>query len=285
MPIRFVGRNTPAGRRVAAAQRRLARRGFQAMRRRAPRKLSSFARKVMNVVNRREETKYVANAFDAAGNALPTLWYPTGQLAAVGDFNPALPKLTQGTDDYQRVGNKIQLQNLAVSLKIGLNALDLSANSLIGVIYYGTSKTEKTWQGNNPLQTPAILDNGDGTNQIWGATRYDLTKPLDKKIVSAKRITFRLSKSGGIQNSDKGGATTQPGNFATSNGLSEKSFMLKFKAPKNLMYQTAGSVYPSNYAPWYAIGFCHADGSALVVPADNELVNVNAKCHMYFKDA
>lgn len=284
MPIRFVARNSAAGRRIAAGLHRLKVRQTQAMRRRAPRKMSSFARRVMRVVNRREETKYVANAYDAAGGQLPTLWYAVGNINAVGDFNPALPKLTQGTDDYQRIGAKIQPVSVAVSLKIGLNPLDLSANSLIGVIYYGTSKTEKTWQNNNPLQTANILDNGDGTNTSFGGTRFDLTKPLDKKLVSARRITFRLSKTAGIQNSDNGVATTVPGNFSTSNGLSEKTFMLRFRAPKSLMYQINTSTYPSNYAPWYAIGFCHADGSALTL-SDANLVNVNAKCHMYFKDA
>lgn len=283
MPIRFVGKNTRAGRRVSAAIRRLQVRQTQAMRRRG-RKTGSFAKRVMRVINKTEETKYVANAYDAAGNQLPTLWYSQGNLGAVGDFYPALPRLGQGTDDYQRVGNKITPVSMAVSLKIGLNAQDLSANSLIGVIYYGTSRTEKTWQNNNPLQTAGILDNGDGANTSWGGVRYDLTKPLDKKIVNARRIVFRLSKTGGIQNSDVGGATTQPGNFATSNGLSEKSFMLRFRGPKSLMYQQATSQYPSNYAPWYAVGFCHADGSALTA-ADANLVNVNSKCHMYFKDA
>lgn len=244
----------------------------------------AFAKKVLQVVGRTEETKYVANAVDANKAPLATLWYAAPSIAAVGDFNPALPTLTQGTDDYQRVGNKIQPKSLAVSLKIGLRAEDLSANSLIGVIYYGTSRTEKTWQNNNPLQTAAILDNGDGTNTIFGATRYDLTKPLDKKIVNARRITFRLSKTAGIQNSDNGGATTVPGNFSTSNGLSEKTFMLRFKVPKTLVYQQNTATMPTNYAPWYAIGFCHADGSPPQA-ADAQLVNVNAKCHMYFKDA
>lgn len=244
----------------------------------------AFAKKVMAVVGRREETKYVANAVDSNRAALPNLWYTSPNIVAVGNFNPALPTLTQGTDDYQRVGNKIAPKSLAVSLKIGLRAEDLSANSLIGVIYYGTSRTEKTWQNNNPLQTAAILDNGDGTNTIFGGTRFDLTKPLDKKLVNARRITFRLSKTAGIQNSDNGGATTVPGNFSTSNGLSEKSFILRFRPPKSLSYQLATSTMPTNYAPWYVIGFCHADGSAPTA-ADAELVNVNAKCHMYFKDA
>jgi len=253
--------------------------------RRSTRPKGQFAKRVLDVVKRQEETKYVANAYDATGAVLPALWYSLGNITAVGDFNPALPKLTQGADDYQRVGNKIRPTSVAVSLKIGLNSLDLSANSLIGVIYYGTSRTEKTWQNNNPLQTAAILDNGDGANASFNGVRYDLTKPLDKKIVNARRITFRLSKTAGIQNFDNGGAGTLQGNFSTSNGLSEKSFMLRFRAPKSLSYQQATSTYPSNYAPWYAVGFCHADGSPLTAADQQNLVNVNSKCHMYFKDA
>lgn len=266
---------------------RMGRQAMRSMRvRRGPvRPKGQFAKKVLAVVSRQEETKYVANAYDATGAVLPNLWYSQGNITAVGDYNPALPKLTQGEDDFQRIGNKIRPTSVAVSLKIGINALDLSANSLIGVIYYGTSRTEKTWQNNNPIQTVAILDNGDGTNSSFNGVRYDLTKPLDKKLVTARRITFRLSKTGGIQNSDNGVATTQPGNFSTSNGLSEKSFMLRFRAPKSLSYQQAASTYPTNYAPWYAIGFCHADGSPLTAHDQQNLVNINSKCHMYFKDA
>lgn len=283
MPGRGV-RVVVGGRRMTSAQYMRQRRKM--LRKQVPKRGSKnpLVRLIQRVVNRQEETKYVANAYDATNNVLPTIWYSNGSLPAVGNFYPAIPKLGQGNDDFQRVGSKVEPKSCSVSLRIGFNPTDLSANELLGVIYYGTDRAGKSWAGGNPLSTAAILDNGDGTNVTFSGSRYALTQPLDKKLVTARRIVFRLSKSGGIQNGDNGGIATPQGALSTSNGMSEKSFLLRFKAPKHLTYLLTGDTYPQNYAPWYAVGFCHADGSPLTA-ADRTLVNVNAKCHMWYKDA
>lgn len=239
---------------------------------------------VSRMISRNEETKYVANAHDATGAPLAQPWYSNGSLPAVGNFYPAIPELAQGAGDHQRIGGKVQPVSLAVSVRVGFNPLDISANSLLGVIYYGTDKSGKTWNGGNPLSTAAILDDGDGTQSSFQGNRFDLTKPMDKKLVTARRIVFRLSKTQGLQNADANPGIPVQGNDSTSNGASVKSFLLKFKTPKTLGYLVNTSSYPQNYAPWYAIGFCHADGSPLQV-TDRTLVNVTSQCHMYFKDA
>lgn len=249
---------------------------------------SSFAKKVMAVVKRQEETKYVAGDFDSAGHVHPALWYTTPNIVNINSVSPALPQLTQGVGDYQRVGQKIQPTSLSVNLRIGLNPQDLSANSLIGVIYYGVTTQAGSWANANPLPTAAFLDNGDGTNSTWAGLRNQLNLPTDRTLVKVKRITFRLSKSGGIQNGDNAPPAppaTENGNFSTSNGLSEKNFVLRFKTPKTLVYNMIGDNYPQNYAPFYFVGFCHADGSAPVAVTDNNLVNISSRCHMRFKDA
>lgn len=251
-----------------------------------PKSKNPLMRLIQKAIGRNEETKYVANSpSDGAGAVLQTLWYSPGQLGAINNFFPAIPALTQGTDDYQRVGNKIRPTSIKVSLKIGLNPQNVDACSLLGVIYYGVDRAGKTWNNVHPLQTAAILDNGNGTNSAWGGIRSDLAKPTDKKLVTLKRIVFRLSKTEGIQNSDLSGALVTAGNYSTANGLSEKNFLLTFRPPKGLTYLTNNDTFPQNYAPFFAVGFCHADGSALVVPDDTQLVNVNSRVHMYYKDA
>lgn len=266
------------GRLVAARKRRPAR----VARRRVA--TGSFAKKVMAVLNRQEETKYVATNVDATGNPLPTAWFAPPALGTVGSFIPAIPVLGQGVGDYQRVGNKVSPISLMTTLKIGFDAQNMEACSLIGVIYYGTTKTGKTWNNANPLPTPTLLDNGDGTNSTWAGLRNQLNLPVDSQMFNVKRITFRLSKSGGAQNNDVIIAPGPTGNLATSNGMSEKSFVLRFKAPKTLSYNLTGDTYPTNYAPFYAVTFCHADASNWV-GADQELVNVSSRVHMRYKDA
>lgn len=283
MPIRFVRR---VGGRLIDQTRSVRRRAVQARRRaRVGRKMmrDSFARRVMRVINRTEETKYVANAKDGGLVDLPNYWYSNGSLAAA-DYNPGMPALTQGTDDYQRVGNVVKPKSIAVSVKVALNPQNVQACSLLGVIYYGTSKDEKNWGANSPAGNGQILDEGDGTTTAWSGVKYQLNNPIERHQYNLKRIVFRLSKTTGIQNGDISGATVEQGNFSTSNGLSVKNFMLRFKAPASLQYKSSTATFPTNFAPFWGIGFCHADGSALEV-ADKELVQVTSKCHMYYKDA
>lgn len=253
---------------------------------------SGLSSMVRSIVQRSQETKYVANAYTPSDsvNPLPSIWYTKPNIPLVGDCFPAIPQMTQGPDDFQRIGNTVRPTSLAVSLKIGFNALDLSANELIGVIYYGTAKGLRTWDGGNTIPTVRFLDNGDGTNVAWGGVRNTLTCPIDSRILTAKRITFKLSKTQGLQNGDVNPAGAQ-GGFATSYGSSQKNFLLKYKVPSVLTYQDKNDIYPQNFAPFYAIGFCHSDGSPFVaadVPSEDRstgLVNVNAKCHLHYKDA
>lgn len=271
---RVYPRSAPARRRANQKRRGYVRRGAKIG-------TKSFAKRVMAIVKRQEETKYVANDYDSTGNVHNTLWYPTPNMVSIGSITPAIPQMGGGTGDYQRIGQKVAPTSLNVNLRVGFNPTDLSANSLIGVIYYGTSKSSKSWS-TIPLSTVNFLDNGDGTNSGWVGQRNQLNLPTDKTLVSVKRITFRLSKSEGLQNADNQPGTN--GNLSTSNGLSEKSFNLRFKCPKTLVYNMIADTYPQNYAPWYYIGFCHADGSSPTV-YDRTLVNVSSRAHMRFKDA
>lgn len=245
---------------------------------------SKFAQLVRSIVRREEETKYVANQYDGGLAPLANQWFSAGSLAAVGSWYPAIPALGQGTGDYQRVGNKVHPTSLVVSLKVHFNPENIDANSLYGVIYYGTSKATKSWNIQSPIGNAAFLDQGDGTNTTFDATLYKLNHPVDKKQFNIRRIVFRMAKTPGIQNNDISGNAVTGGNYSTANGMECKNFLLRFTPPKSLLYETNTDTWPSNYAPVYAVGFLHADGSGLKV-ADNTLVQVSSQCHLHFKDS
>lgn len=247
--------------------------------------LSKAQRKgVLSLIKRQEETKYVANNFDSAGVDMGAIWTVKPVPTVIGDVKPAIPQLGQGVGDYQRIGTKVNPTSLAVSIKVGFSATDLSANALYGVIFYGTDNAYKTWKTGVPLNSTAFLDNGDGTNKSWSGLRNDLNCPIDTKLYNLKRKVFRLTKTAGIQNNDIGGAATPGGDYSTSNGMSTYNTLLKFKVPKTLKYDNEGDLYPMNFAPFYYIGFCHADGS-LLTDNDKVLVQCSSKAHMYYKDA
>lgn len=240
--------------------------------------------KLVRRLARQGETKYSANNFNAAGGPLGATWFSPGTLGLVADFVPAISQVTQGNGDFQRVGNIIEPKSCTVSLRIGYNATNVDANNTYVVVYYGVSKAFKTWQNNNPVSTVAILDNGDGTSVQWAGLRNQLALPTDKKMFTLKRKVFRLSKTPGVLNNDVNPPGTQGGSYATSNGYNVRSLLLRFKPPTHLKYNLAGDVYPQNFAPFYAVGFCHADGTALVFPGDDALINVSSRTHLYFKD-
>lgn len=269
-------------RRYRAQQRRKYNRRGYAMKSLRNRPLAKYIRQVMR---REEETKYVANQYDSALTALANTWNPTGSLAAATDWYPALPSLGEGTGDYQRIGSKIKPVKATVSMKIGF-ASDISgAHSLYCVIYYGTTKAIKSYNVSVPPgSAQQILDVGDGTNTTWNGDRFRLNYPVDRKLFNLKRIVFRLTKTDGIQNVDTITPTPVGGNYSTANGLQCKNITLTFRPPKTLSYNDNTDTWPSNYAPIYGIGFCHADGSALT-NADTTLLDVSTHCHLWFKDA
>jgi len=277
MPIR------PMAQAFARKRRAAARAAVRGRRRVARGRMRSVKKMVQRMIRGNAETKYVATNVDISGTNLGPLWPVKPTWTQFGDAKPAVPLLTLGPGDYQRIGSKIQPVSLAVSVKVVFNAFDLSCNALMGVIYYGTDKANKTFQGGNfPLQTTNILDNGDGTNKQWTGLLSDLNIPTDKHLFNLKRKVFRLAKTEGNLNTDVGGAAA--GGYSTSNGLSEYSTVLRFKPPKTLLYNNDTDTYPSNYGPFYYIGFCHADGSALTAQ-DTKLVYASTRVHMYYKDS
>lgn len=244
----------------------------------------TLAQLVSKVLQGKSETKYVSNAMADNTIVLPANWFAPTNLTAFNGFKPAIPTLSQGVGDFQRVGNKIMPTKLYTDLCVGYSATDVSCNEVIVTIYYGTTKAGKTWQGTNPVQSVNdLLDNGDGTTGAFTGMKADLLYPINRAAMNAKCITFRLGKTSGVLN-DNGAAAVTNGAYSTSNGSSFKRVRLNFKPPRALYYDQTAYVWPSNYAPWYAVSFTRVDDLATNNPLDAQRINVSSLNHMYFKD-
>lgn len=245
-----------------------------------PRTTVAMAKYVNKLINRKTETKYVANAYADNNTAFAANWFAPIQVDTLPCYHPGLPRLTAGTGDYQRIGARIQPTKVYTDLTVGFASQDLSCNEVMCVIYYGTCKAGKTWQNTTPIQSANdLLDNGDGTTQVFGGVKSDLLLPINKHMYNAKRKVFKLAKVAGVLNQT---GALAPGALATSNGPSFKTVRLNFKVPKSLQYDQTTHGWPSNYAPWFAISYCRVDDSN--PRADEELINVSSLSHMYFKD-
>lgn len=242
----------------------------------------SVATAIKQIVRGQAETKYVADNYDSNGaRDLPTVWTVNDLGAGVLKFLPMIPRVQQGTDTNERVGDSINPSgSLKTTLNFAFNDADVSGHQIKVEVWYGTTKARKSWEGQNPLTTANFLDVGDGTNTSPGTVRERTLYPTDKKIVTFKKRTFILSKTLGTTGGDEG-----EGNFAANAGKSFRALTLYHKPPKKLKYVDSGDDYPSNYAPGYFINLSYANG---VQPANqvtlDKLVNVSSRTHMWFKD-
>lgn len=277
MPFRRLGRKIRVSKLAVSLMKK------RAAARRSGSKLRALVHKVLKGAS---ETKYVSNTYDTYNLPFTANWSAPVNLAAIGNYHPGMPALTQGVGDFQRVGAKVMPTKVYTDLTVGYTATDISCNEIIVAIYYGTTKAGKTWQAGTPIQSAGdLLDNGDGTTGAFSGNKADLLYPINRHMNNAKRITFKLGKTAGVLN-DNGQQNLLNGAYATSNGGSFKTVRLNFKPPKALQYDQTAHTWPSNYAPWYAISWCRVDDRATnpMNPVDLSRVNVSSLSHMYFKD-
>lgn len=234
-------------------------------------------------VRRMAETKYVSDNYDKNGvQDLPAVWNLTNLGAGVNKFLPMIPRTTQGVDEHQRVGDVIlPVGKLCTTLEFSYNDQDLSGHQIKVEIWYGTTKGRKSWQDQNPLNTAAFLDDGQGGNKAPTFARQTTQLPTDKRLVSFKKVTFILSKTSGTIGGPGGTA-----NYAANGGRSYHNIKLYSAPPKKLKYVAADQVFPTNFAPGYFINLSYVDG--LVPPGGSpeidSLVNITSRTHMHFQD-
>jgi len=232
----------------------------------------SFAQKVMAVVHKNEETKYVASVV--------ALNEPADTLAVPTDLRMCLPKVAQGVGSNQRIGQKIDNAHGKVQLTFILNpdagsAATISQDVIVRV-YTLTSKQAKSAGQVALLPGNTLLDNGDQTTTDWNTAANALgyaQQPLSKEDFSGKFREVRLTKNFGKANS---GTASDP---TLTYGKIFGRVSLPWKHKSNLLYDDQGTNYPTNYAPIYAYVAYNSDGSLF-----KGQVQVVTRLHMWFKD-
>jgi len=245
--------------------------------RRAPKAKSTFAKKVLAVVARKEETKYVAQQVQqtvAMGQALVT---------PAGFFN-CLAAVTQGTSEAQRIGDKIQPvkacvdfsfhwtneqsnnQDVVVNLWI-VRAKGADSRTAIGsvpigeLLKVGNGTTRDPDDGNQPLQLTQINHMPLNTDQYTGLKHY----------------RFRMRRGVGAQ------ANQGPATIIAPTGVTAGEDMKYIRytwTPPALKYNAAGDAFPTSHYPVYGYYVTNADGSAY-----GDTLHISSRVHLWFKDA
>lgn len=273
-------RAAQAARRKASGKKKARAAGY---RRSGKAGMSNLKRMIQSVVKSDQETKYVSDNFDKNSNrGLDPVWDLNSIGAGVLKFLPMIPRLEQGTDSYQRIGDVVQpVGKIATTLQFSYSDTDISGHQIKVEIYYGTSKSRKDWGTQNPLPTDNFLDQGNGTNTNPSTARQSTILPTDKRIVSFRKKVFILSKAFGTTGGDNG-----TGNDAANGGKSYRTLKLLHTPPKKLKYGVANDRYPENYAPGYYINLSYVDGvQPVTTAAIQSLVKITSRTHMHFKDS
>lgn len=245
------------------------RRDYVAMagKRRAPRRaagprLSKPAAKavkkiVKKTISRRSETKFVSAKYDTTHNS------------TIGSADPTAlcPLVTQGTDDFQRIGDRIQGKYLIVKGKVQWDSSYLLSNGTTTmppvtcrILILSQNNIRNNGQIPSEVQYNYILkDNvGVGTGRAYGGGPWDNLAPINKdlfKVHFDKKVKLNWVHP---VNSSTAVDQAAVGNDRT------KYFYCRIPVKKVLKFDDSMPTpnAPSNFAPFFCFGAVSDDGES-----------------------
>lgn len=243
---------------------------------------------VKSIVSKPAETKYRAKfpAYNPlAGAAYMDSWtaFSSG-ITGTGEIFYALPPLLQGTDNWQRVGNKVTPKKLQVTLDFCATIHDTTrAVDKTVHVFLLTCKSVKNLDNFSAIPITNLLEDGQGGNTSFDGTTPGSFYPVDKNNFTVlKHITFRLVKGFGMPTDSTVNTSVAVTDSVISPSGSYRRIKMNVKTPKTLLYDTHSTSYPTNFAPFFVIGYVNnnpidtaSNGVDLMVQGYNEL---------YYKD-
>jgi len=257
-------------------------------RRRARTAGGGLAAAVRAIVSRDNETKFRGD-YPTYNSALGvnnlSLWTGfSSAIATTGEIMFALPSLTKGDANYQRSGNQISPTSLNLHLEFCATTKD-NARAVDKTVHLFllTSKGVKNLANFSAIPITQLLDVGNDTNTDFDGTNRKSMFPINKSefTVIAHR-TFRLVKGyGQIINSTAAGSVAVTDAVVTPS-QSYRKMNFRIPTPKTLTYDTGSTLYPSNFAPFFVIGYTNnlANDTA---PNSIDLM-VTGFSKLYYKD-
>lgn len=241
-----------------------------------------FAKMVLAVVNRKEETKYAARDFGAQ--------VATDTLVIPSSLQFACPKVSQGIGSNQRIGQKIaqahgrvDFQFYFVPTSVPPAPGNAPTQDIYVKIFKVNSKIVKSYPQMTSLSANTLLDVGNQTSCDWNVTQPTQAcaqMPLSHEDFSGLVHTMRLTKNQGFPNNDNTG-TNSPNTF----GHPANRYSYSWKHKGNLLYDDTNSDFPTNYAPCFMIVVMNTDGTPVIPPGGgNNPVQYYTRSHIWYKD-
>lgn len=237
---------------------------------------------VNRIVEGKQETKFVLDApwnFDS-NISLETFTGFTSGITSTAEVYALIPKIQQGTDDHNRIGQ--QIQPVSLTTKVNLALYTQHSQNVYVDVFFCHSRTVKSANNTSSVVVSKLLNAGDGTNVGYDGTSFTSMLPINKTeftVIARRRI--KLEKVGGNPNYE---LDTSLGTSSISPSRYCASFSQKIKLPNRLVYEQSSSQAPSNVFPFMMIGFCGADAMGGIAPISAR-VQAQAQSHLYYKDA
>lgn len=246
-------------------------------RRAAPKASGTFAKKVLAIVNRKEETKYVASQVQqlvAMGQALVT---------PAGLFNCLTP-VTQGVGDYQRIGEKISPVKAAIDFSFNWTNEQSNNQDVVVNLWVVIAKGANSRAALPSVPVGQFLNVGNGTNRDPDDGNQPLMLnqinhfPLNKdQYTGLRHYQFRMRRGTGAQ------ANQGPATIVAPTGTTAKEDQRYIRytwKPPTLKYNTNADQFPTSHYPVYGYWVTNADGSAY-----GSTFHISTRTHLWFKDA
>lgn len=238
---------------------------------------SAFASKVLRVINKKEETKYVSSQLQQM--------VPMGQalVTPAGFFN-CLQATTQGVGDYQRIGEKITPVKAAIDFSFNWMNEQSNNQDVVVNLWIVLAKGANSRIALPTVPVGQFLNVGNGTNRDPDDANQPLMlnqinhMPLNKdQYTQLRHYRFRMRRGTGAQ-ANQGPATIVAPTGTTAN--EDQRFIRYTWKPPTLKYNTNADAYPTSHYPVYGYYVTNADGSAY-----GDTLHISSRTHLWFKDA
>lgn len=243
---------------------------------------ADFNKKVEKVLNRKLETKYVAENITSAPPAPASTQIPSNQVTPA-NLQRMLPVIAQGLQEDQRVGDLIAPTKACGYWTLFLNdfttgIVDVTVNIVVVMVKGASSQVAVAGTaGGDFLKT-----GGGGNTDPNGFTPVQFLTEVNRYHVNSDQYTLkkwirkRICKGAGpVQGPLTGGVT----NSSPTAGQGAMVVKYTWKPPK-MKYNAAGDTLPTNHYPVYMIWATSNNATALTGD-----VAYNYRSELYFKDA
>lgn len=232
------------------------------------------------------ERKYVSEAVRALSglSTLSTWGGFSSAITGVGEIYAALPRIYQGTDDHERIGNQICPKSCVVKLDICAKVWnDNSSQDRTVHVFLLQALSVKSLDNYSAIPITQLLDKGDGTKVAFDGTVFTAQYPVNtSEFKVLKHKSMRMVQGFG-QSRGTTAATAGSTDSVISPAHSYAHVSLNVKnLPKKFKYDRASQSYPTNSAPFIVIGF--TDNNTYVASAPLDYVQVIGQTQMFYTD-